>query len=136
MVVGFDLDGTDEAVLRFAFDAASRRAAALRVVHGRRPGGAAASPADTGLDTGAAQHAGEPLTDVLRPWQEKFPDVTVTEQAVIGRAASHLVDVSRDACLVVVGRTARHAALGAHIGPVTDALVRRAVAPVAVVPHE
>ncbi|MFG2788189.1 hypothetical protein [Streptomyces sp. NPDC048419] len=33
-MLGLDLDDPDEAVVRFAFDAAQRRAAWLRVVHG------------------------------------------------------------------------------------------------------
>jgi nucleotide-binding universal stress UspA family protein len=49
--------------------------------------------------------------------------------------ASHLVDASREASLVVVGRRIRRGALGTHIGPVTHAVLHHSIAPVAVVPH-
>jgi nucleotide-binding universal stress UspA family protein len=131
VVVGVDLDGPDDAVLAFAFEAAARRGTALRVVHGRGP---ADEPAD-GAGLAQTDSVTAPLGDVLRPWQEKFPGVPVTAQAVIGQAGAHLVDASRDAALLVVGRTVRQGALGTYIGPVTDAVLRHAMSPVAVIPH-
>jgi len=118
VVVGIDLRDPHDTVLAFAFEAASRRAAALRVVQGRN------APAHS-----AAVAA-------LRPWREKFPDVEVIEQSVIGTAGSHLADASRDASLVVLGRRGRAASVGPQIGPVTHALLRHAKAPVVVVPHD
>lgn len=112
VVLGLDPHDPDDAVLEFAFDTASRRGAALRVVHGCRP------------------------ADGLQPWREKFPDVETTEQVVIGTPGSHLADASRDASLVVVGRRSRPAPVGPHIGPVTHAVLHHAAAPVAVVPHD
>ncbi|WP_326648879.1 MULTISPECIES: universal stress protein [unclassified Streptomyces] len=53
----------------------------------------------------------------------------------MGHAQDHLVDASKDASLLVVGRRIRRSAIGTHIGPVTRAVLRRATAPVAVVPH-
>ncbi|MGV9995345.1 universal stress protein [Streptomyces sp. NPDC003374] len=132
VVVGVDLDGPDDAVLAFAFDAAVRRGTGLRVVHGRCPAdepAVAAGLAETDALPG-------PLAEALRPWREKFPGVAVTAEAAIGRPGSHLVEASANAALVVVGRAARHASLGTHIGPVTDAVLRQAASPVAVVPHE
>ncbi|MEV1063595.1 universal stress protein [Streptomyces sp. NPDC050263] len=120
VVLGLDLRGPDDRVLELAFSAAARRAARLRVVHGGEP------EAD----------AREGLADVLRPWQGKFPGVEVTEEAVIGDAGAHLVDVSRDASLVVVGRRNRVGSLGPYIGPVARTVLQHAVAPVAVVPHD
>lgn len=73
---------------------------------------------------------------MLRPWQDKFPGVEVTEEAVVGDAGAHLVDVSRDASLIVVGRRSREGSLGSHIGPVARTVLQHAVAPVAVVPHD
>lgn len=58
-------------------------------------------------------------------------------QAVIGGAAPpHMVDASREAGLVVVGRRNRSASVGAHIGPVTQAVLHHSTAPVAVIPHD
>ncbi|PZH17637.1 stress-inducible protein [Streptomyces sp. NTH33] len=130
VVVGVDLDSPDDTVFAFAFEAAARRGTALRVVHGRGPED---GPTD-GAGLAGTDSVTAPLGDVLRPWQEKFPGVPVTAQAAIGQAGAHLVDASTDAALLVVGRTVRQGALGAHIGPVTDAVLRHAVSPVAVIP--
>lgn len=75
-------------------------------------------------------------TRLLSPWKAKFPGVEVTGESVIGDAGAHLADASRDASLEVVGRRVRRAPLGSHIGPVTDAVLRHAAAPVVVVPHD
>ncbi|MDB1087296.1 universal stress protein [Streptomyces sp. ACA25] len=139
VVLGLDLSRPCEELLEFAFDAASRRAATLRVIHGW------SLPVFYGYNLQAADPAQQAeleaqearaLTDVLRPWRSKFPDVPVTEQAVIGRPAQHLVEAATEAGLVVVGRRIRRAPFGTHIGPVTHAVLHHAYAPVAVVPHD
>ena len=138
VVVGVDLDGPDDAVLAFAFDAASRRAARLRVVHSCGSAEDLGEPAlasDPALQGEPAAHAQRGLAGVPAPWRAKFPDVEVTEQTVIGRPASHLIDASRSATLLVVGRAAPRTPVGPHIGPVTHAVLHHATAPVAVVPH-
>ncbi len=75
------------------------------------------------------------LTEVLRPWRQKFPAIEVTEESRYGSPANHLVDASRTASLVVVGRRVRRSPLGAHIGSVTHAVLHHSTAPVAVVSH-
>ncbi|MEU4874514.1 universal stress protein [Streptomyces sp. NPDC021608] len=137
VVLGLDLDRPDDAVIGFAFDAASRRAAGLRVVHGRAlPPYYYGGELMPGLDDELAGQARRDLREVLRPWQERFPAVEVSTQITIGSAGSPLIHASHDAALVVVGRRIRRAAVGAHIGPVTQALLHHAAAPVAVVPHD
>ncbi|WP_369221198.1 universal stress protein [Streptomyces sp. R39] len=123
VVVGLDLSDADDTVLGFAFAAAARRAAGLRVVHGR---------------SGPEPREGQAgvRTRILGPWRAKFPGVEVTEESVVGDAGAHLADASHTASLVVVGRRIRRAALGSHIGPVAHAVLRHAAAPVAVVPHD
>lgn len=130
VVLGLDLREPHDAVLEFAFDAASRRAAALRILHGWKQPSDDSAPTDE-----PAEEARELLTDTLRPWRDKFPGVEVIEEAVVGRAGSHLADASHDASLVVLGRRRRHGALGAHIGSVTHTVLRDGTAPVVVVPH-
>lgn len=138
VVLGLDLENPGEAVIRFAFESAQRRGARLKVVHGwSLPGSHGYGAAmDVGRNEELAERIRRRLTDVLRPWQEKFPGVDVREQAVVGSAGRHLVHASHDAALVVVGRTDRRAAVGSHIGPVTHTALQHAVAPVAVVPHD
>jgi nucleotide-binding universal stress UspA family protein len=126
VVLGLHLpEGGADAVLEFAFDAAARRAVRLRVVHGW-----------TTAAPGAGEEGATALEGALRPWREKFPGVEVVEEAVVGRPGTHLADASRDASLVVLGRRRRHSPMGPYLGPVTHEVLHRAVAPVAVVPHD
>ncbi|MEW2087180.1 universal stress protein [Streptomyces sp. NPDC005283] len=138
VVLGLDIQHADDSVIEFAFDAAARRATALHVVHGWSlpPYYAYGLPADPRMTAQlAAQHA-DSLAETLRLWRQKFPAVEVIERSRSGKPANHLVDASHDSSLVVVGRRTRRSPLGAHIGPVTHAVLHHATSPVAVVPHD
>ncbi|ELS54714.1 universal stress protein [Streptomyces viridochromogenes] len=137
VVLGLDIECPDEELIEFAFAAASRRGTSLRVVHGWNPPPyyAYGLSADLELHGALALRETSALTEALRPWRKKFPDVEVTEESHYGTPGSHLVDASREASLVVVGRRIRRSPFGAHIGPVTHAVLHHATAPVAVVPH-
>ncbi|MFI5797894.1 universal stress protein [Streptomyces sp. NPDC051677] len=137
VVLGLDLEEPGDAVVEFAFEAARRRAAGLRVVHGWNPAAVYGYGAvlDSGLNAELAEETRHGLSDLLRPWNDKFPGVEVRAQAVVGSAGRHLVHASRDASLVVVGRKRNHALVGGRIGPVTHAVLQHASVPVAVVPH-
>ncbi|WP_405625910.1 universal stress protein [Streptomyces sp. NBC_00016] len=138
VVLGLDLEQPSDTVIEFAFRAAQQRAAGLRVVHGWNPAAVYgyAAAVDAGLNEELAEETRNGLSDVLRPWKDRFPGVKLHEQAVIGGAGRHLVHASRDAALVVVGRKNRRAAVGGRVGPVTHAVLQHASAPVAVVPHD
>jgi nucleotide-binding universal stress UspA family protein len=138
VVLGLDLEHPDASVIAFAFRAAARRATDLRVVHAWSlpPYYGYSGATDAGVDEELLAEAQQQLTEVLRPWREKFADVEVREQAVIGGAGPHLVEASRNAALVVVGRRNRQSPVGAHIGPVTQAVLHHSAAPVAVIPHD
>ncbi|NUK23141.1 universal stress protein [Streptomyces lunaelactis] len=137
VVLGIDTSSPDDAVIAFAFDAAVRRDTALHVVHGwsLSPYFAYGLPADPRLNAQLAADEATILAEVLRPWRKKFPAVEVVELSRSGKAADHLVDASRDALLVVVGRRIRRSPFGTHIGPVTHAVLHHATAPVVVIPH-
>jgi len=137
VVLGLVTDEPDPTLVEFAFDAADRRATSLRVVHGWNPPPyyAYGLSSDLELHTELSRQQATALTDILRPWRQKFPAVEVVEESRYGTAAIHLVDASREASLVVVGRRIRRGPLGARIGPVTHAVLHHATAPVAVVPH-
>ncbi|TLS45347.1 universal stress protein [Streptomyces montanus] len=137
VVLGLDTDTPHEAVIEFAFDTALRRETDLLVVHGWNPPPyyAYGIPVDGGLHAELSKKDAAALKDVLRPWRQKFPAVEVIEESRFGSPAIHLVDVSREASLVVVGRRIRRSPLGAHIGPVTHAVLHHAAAPVAVIAH-
>ncbi len=137
VVLGLDTSHPDEVLIRFAFAAARRRGTSLRVVHGWYPPAyfAYGMPVDAELHGSLAVCQAADLTDVLRPWRQEYPDVSVVEQSRSGSAAVMLVEASREASLVVVGRRVRESPLCPHIGHVTHAVVHHATAPVAVVPH-
>lgn len=137
VVLGLATDDPDPSLVEFAFDAADRRATSLRVVHGWNPPPyyAYGLAADIELHDQLSRQEATALSDILRPWRQKFPSVEVVEESRYGTAANHLVDASREASLVVVGRRIRRSPLGAHIGPVTHAVLHHSTAPVAVVAH-
>ncbi|KPI19052.1 UspA domain-containing protein [Actinobacteria bacterium OK074] len=138
VLLGLDTARPADPLIAFAFEEADRRATALRVVHGWTPPPyyAYALGADFELHADLARQEAEELTALLRPWRQKFPSVDVTEETPAGSAPAALVDAAREASLVVVGRRIRRGTFGAHIGPVTHAVLHHATAPVAVVPHD
>jgi nucleotide-binding universal stress UspA family protein len=73
------------------------------------------------------------LTERLGRWQEKFPAVHVCPRLVEDVPASWLVDESKHAQLVVVGRHGRGASAGMLLGSVSSEVVRSARVPVVVV---
>ncbi|MEU4654596.1 universal stress protein [Streptomyces sp. NPDC023723] len=145
VVLGLEVDHPSDELIEFAFDAARRRDAELRVVHAfkasLRPvsdasvtvAPAAPSAAVTGPQELAARERA--VVAALRPWCEKYPAVPVTETVVVGRAAGVLADAADDAGLVVVGRRNDGRGIGPHVGPVTHAVLHHVACPVAVVPH-
>lgn len=138
VVLGLDAGRPDEALLVFAFEAAARRNVPLRVVHAFNPPpyyayGMALEPA---IEREIAKGDAAVLSEVLRPWRQKYPDVEVVEQSDYDSPSLLLIDASHEACLVVVGRRIRSCAMGAHIGTVTHAVLHHCTAPVAVVAHD
>ncbi|AZQ39498.1 universal stress protein [Streptomyces cyaneochromogenes] len=137
VVLGLDAATPDDAVIEFAFEEAARRETGLRVIHGWNlpPYYVYGLSADTQLHDEIARQQAAVLAEALRPWRQKHPNVEVTEQTPSGSPGIRLVDASREASLVVVGRRIRRSPIGAHIGPVGHAVLHHAAAPVAVVAH-
>ncbi|WP_156756146.1 universal stress protein [Actinokineospora pegani] len=136
VLAGVDGGDGDEAVLRFAFAQAAVEDTAVTVAHawggfamdGLSPGGY------PGIDwTPVAANAEDVVSRALRPWRDEHPGITV--ERVVSRAspASLLVDLSQRACLVVVGSRGRGRLAGLLLGSTSQALVRHAGCPVAVV---
>ncbi|MEV0738246.1 universal stress protein [Streptomyces sp. NPDC050549] len=138
VVLGLDADAPADAVIEFAFAEAARRGTGLRVVYGWNlpPYYAYGLALDAGLNDELSREETTALTEALRPWRQKHPEIEVALQPRVGSAADHLVDASREASLVVIGRRIRRAALGAHIGPVAHGVLHHATSPVAVVAHD
>ena len=138
VVVGLDTRSVDGTVLEFAFEEAARRGTSVRVVHGwdLPPYYAYGLAVDPEFDQDVAREQAGRLADVLRPWRQKYPSVEIAEDSGTGGASSRLIEASREASLVVVGRRVRHSPFGIHIGSVAHAVLHHAVAPVAVVAHD
>ncbi|MFJ3233637.1 universal stress protein [Streptomyces sp. NPDC086787] len=138
VLLGLDAGAPDAALVEFAFDAAARRSAPLRVVHGwNLPSSYAYAMApDAQVISMLAQSQADAVHEALGPWRQKYPDVEVVVQSRLGSPSLFLIDASREASLVVVGRRVRRSLTGAHIGSVAHAVLHHASAPVAVVAHD
>lgn len=140
VVVGLNADSPDETTLAFAFAEAALRGARLRVL------AAYPWPLQTWMlpgevpppqvDQDAVEHETRLLADgFLAPHRERHPEVAAGIDVLPGDAAGRLVDASRDAELVVVGRHRRRLLAPARMmGSVTQAVLLHAVSPVAVIP--
>ncbi|MFE9442109.1 universal stress protein [Streptomyces sp. NPDC006602] len=138
VVLGLDTDSPDDTVIAFAFEEAARRVAPLRVVQAWNlpPYFAYGLTVDPEFNAVLGKQEAAALAGVLHGWKEKYPSVEVVEESGWGSPAVQLVDASRGASLVVVGRRIRRSPLGAHIGPVTHAVLHHSAAPVAVIAHD
>ncbi|KAB8181811.1 universal stress protein [Nonomuraea phyllanthi] len=128
IVAGLANDDKSDAVLGFAFTEAAMRGLPLLVVHAwQQPPVAWGGMTFPALDPLAVQHAAENwLAQVLMPWREKQPKVTIKARTPESGAAQALTAVS-DATLVVVGSP------HGRFGSVTAAMLRHAPCPVAIV---
>ncbi|MEW2632991.1 universal stress protein [Streptomyces sp. NPDC048389] len=128
-----------EPVLRFAFEAAAARGAAVRAVrawslppiHGYGPGSMRLADEAGGLEP----FERKALQEALAPWRERFPAIPVTEHVEIGSPGQVLLSAASRAGLLVVGRRVRRSPVGSRIGSVAHAALHHAGCPVAVIPH-
>ena len=132
VVLGVDARDPAAAAIDFAFETALTTHVRLHAVHAwSLPSCAAELP--FGIpeeDRGAWEdHEVQLLADVLRPWLAKYPGVRVLEDIVLFAPELALIRKSASAALVVVGRRAGSGSAG-----ITQALLRDAECPVAVVP--
>ncbi|MFH7594139.1 universal stress protein [Streptomyces racemochromogenes] len=137
LVVGVDIHEAGDRMLAFAFEEADRRGCPLRAVHGwKMPPAYTYVPFfDPDNERDVELSVTHMVDDMLLPWRHKFPDVRVTTSVFLGSAGGRLVQASREAGLVVVGRRLRRSPLGVHLGPVAHAVLHHAAAPVAIVAH-
>ncbi|WP_435210413.1 universal stress protein [Streptomyces sp. bgisy034] len=139
VVVGFDAHRPVGEVADFAFSAAEARGACLRVVQAWALPAEAVSPqklfvTEEDRATWEDQEVLQ-LSDALRTRQHKYPEVTTRTDVVLLHPAQALLNASRGAELLVVGRRTDPRAAESRLGPVTHAVLHHARCPVAVVPH-
>ncbi|MEV8316485.1 universal stress protein [Streptomyces sp. NPDC059900] len=139
VVLGLDALTPHEETMGFAFAEAALRGAVLRVVCAY-PGPVLVYTA-TGdfvtsaeADEASAREHTRLAAQQLAPFRERYPGVRVETEVLPGDAAGLLVDASREAGLVVVGRHRRGRSLGRLMGSVTNAVLTHARGAVAVVP--
>ncbi|WP_030758243.1 MULTISPECIES: universal stress protein [unclassified Streptomyces] len=138
VVLGVDLRSNCDRLLAFACEEADRRACPLVVVHGWSlpPVFSYAPVLDPGVEKEMADGLETTLSELLRPWEKKYPRLALDARIVLGQPAIQILDAASGAALVVVGRRIRRPALGARIGPITHAVMHHATSPVAVVAHD
>ena len=137
VVVGVDETGSADPAIDFALRFASTHRYAVLAVQAWSPylvsGPLVVAPlAAEWHDGQLAAAAG--LRETLKPWRAKYPDLTVTERAVVGPPARALTDLARGAALLVVGSRGRGQLAGLALGSVSHAVLHRAPCTVAVVP--
>ncbi|MGW5860831.1 universal stress protein [Streptomyces sp. NPDC055239] len=139
VVLGLDALSPHEDTIGLAFAEAALRGAKLRVVCAY-PGPVLVYTATGDFVTSAEADAAsaaqytELAAEQLAPFQERYPKVNVEREILPGDAAALLVEASRDAELVVVGRHRNRRLLGRLLGSVTNAVLLHAKGAVAVVP--
>ena len=122
---------SDDEVLDFAFARAAALTVPIAVVSAWEiPTLRAWSPDD--VQHMRAEHD-EALERLLAPWQESYPSVEVSIHSVAEKPDQALLEASRVAQLVVVGRH-HSAALSGLIGSTARNILRHATRPVAVIP--
>ena len=137
VLVGLDGAAGRHPALEYGFDYAARHGCGVQVLHAfRDPIATTATMAYRLPDADyghARQAAAGHLSDVVRPWRVKYPNVDV-ELVALGTPAAHaLVDASLGSSLLVVGRRGPGGLAGLLLGSVSQAVLRQAHCPVAVV---
>ncbi|MET7426328.1 universal stress protein [Dactylosporangium sp. NPDC005555] len=136
IVVGVDGSHGAELALGFAFEQAAFRATGLTAITAAQwhvagqPDGIA-PPVYGEQDTQAS--ARRVLAESLAGWREKYPQVDVRSDVVIGRAGGALADASAGAELLVVGARGHGGFTGLLLGSVSQAALHHAHCPVAVI---
>ena len=129
VLVGID-GSTSDLATAIAFEEASLRNVDLIALHAWNDIDMNAIPGYDWSPTTAKE--GHLLAAALAGWQERYPDVSVHEQLVSGRAAHAIVDASESAQLVVVGTHGSGALAGMLLSSVSNAVVQAVHTPVIV----
>ena len=130
VLLGSDGSPASELATAIAFEEASLRGTRLVALHAWRDADMAHIPS---MEWSALQSAAEEtLAERLAGWRERYPDVSVTRIVEYDRPATHLLDRSEFAQLVVVGSHGRGGFTGMLLGSVSTAVARAARTPVIV----
>jgi nucleotide-binding universal stress UspA family protein len=135
IVVGVDGSASAQHGLALGFDEAQRLGTGLVALRGypvpSPPHGN--MPPHLNYQDIVREAAAHDLDAALTPWRGKYPGVDVTALVQPGGPAKNLVDVSRDAGLVIVGSRGHGALVGSLLGSVGLHLLHHAECPVMIV---
>ncbi|MFK3980707.1 universal stress protein [Micromonospora sp. NPDC050397] len=128
VLVGIDCGAGTPTALTFAFDAAAWRPAELVVLRVWEADDPSEEP-----DPSVA----EELAEAVAPWQERCPEVRVTQRVRAGDSKQILLDESREAGVVVVSMRGEQPSRS-MLGALSQTLLYHSPAPVVIVrtPHE
>ena len=136
VVVGVDESEAAHDALALAFEEARRRKARLVVLHAWKLPTAYddISYSQLAVEDWLASAGGE-MEKTLAPFQEVFPDVDVEVALKHEFAGPALVDATKDADLIVVGRRGHGAPWGIYLGSLARLLIREGRCPVEIAPQ-
>lgn len=138
LLVAIDVEGPCEAVLKFAFQEADRRAADLMILniwsepplYDYREG-----PERTRLVATHKRRQEAGIDDVVHAWRDKYPHVRATVRVTTGAIGDTLLRTANTADLVIIGARWRSPdRRGLRVGPAAYTLLRHSACPVALVP--
>jgi nucleotide-binding universal stress UspA family protein len=134
VVVGLDDSPAARLALGFAFEQAAAREVTLRVIQAWSPlvGVWSTPPVLSEAVLTAQQRV---LSELGKPWREKYPKVEVTYEIITEHPASALTLAGTGAQLLVVGTRGRGAVRGMLLGSVSQHLLHHCACTVAVI-HE
>ena len=134
VVVGVHEGGGPRDVLEAGFAWASETGAPLRVVHAWRLDGAYDEIITARVDADWRREQKQAIEEAVVGLREQYPHVDVTVEVRHQWASDVLVDDSRVASMVIVGRHHARPWATHHVGSVARAVLREAKSPVMVVP--
>lgn len=135
IVVGVDGSQHSRSAIGFAMEEASWRGTNVVAVH------AWTHPVSLGPGdmqplvhdiTAVGEDETRLLAESLAGWRERYPDVAVEQRVVRGRPARVLLDAAEDAQMIVLGARGRGGFAGLLLGSVSQAVLRHAKCPVAI----